>query len=56
MFTQLKESVLLTERKPDKAGQPQADLRGSVRMRNDSSSGDGGSDDGQAMFVLFMEP
>lgn len=58
MLTQLKVSVLLTEGKPARAGEPQA-LCGSWQMSHDSSSAQAASDDGQAtfaLFVLFMEP
>lgn len=58
MFAQLKMSVLLTEGKPDIAGEPQA-LCGFWQMSHDSSSAESTSDDGQAiffLFVLFMEP
>lgn len=51
-------SVLLTQGKPDKAGEPQA-LCGSWQMSHDGSSAEATSDDGQAiffLFVLFMEP
>lgn len=51
-------SVLLTEGRPDKAGEPQS-LCGSWQMSHDSSSVEATSDDGQAiffLFVLFMEP